>query len=134
MRNNVFAWNRDAQVWGWFDIADERHWPRLMQTASAGARPLSLEDLNLTFENNLYCPGPNQGLFNWGTTWKRHREFRSLDEVRRELSLARNSAVADFHVRDYSSLDLRVRANTPAVTMGCYSAGSIPRVRLGIAD
>ena len=28
IRHNVFAYNRDAQVWGWFDREDERHWPR----------------------------------------------------------------------------------------------------------
>ena len=27
IRNNVLAYNRDAQTWGWFDISDDRHWP-----------------------------------------------------------------------------------------------------------
>ena len=30
IHNNVFAWNRDAGVWGWFDVNDQRMWPRAM--------------------------------------------------------------------------------------------------------
>ena len=131
IRNNVFAWNRDAQVWGWFDIADERHWPRSMQTSSPAPRPLSLENLNLTFENNLYYPAPGRDLFNWGTTWKKHRKYESLDAVQKELSLAKNSKVTEFRVEDYSALDLRVAADSLAVKMNCYPRGPVPGVSLG---
>ena len=31
IRNNVLAYNRDAQVWGWFDVNDGRHWPAALQ-------------------------------------------------------------------------------------------------------
>src|ERR1019366_5814161 len=31
VRHNVFAYNRDAQLRGWFDTNDERHWPAAMQ-------------------------------------------------------------------------------------------------------
>ncbi len=27
IHNNVFAFNRDAGFWGWFDVDDQRHWP-----------------------------------------------------------------------------------------------------------
>ncbi len=80
VRHNVVAHNRDAQVWGWFDIADERHWPKAMQSEQAG--DLSLEELRLTFENNLYCPASGQGLFHWGVSWKQHKKYPTLDEVR----------------------------------------------------
>ena len=33
IRNNVMALNRDAQVWGWFDINDDRPWPAVLQDA-----------------------------------------------------------------------------------------------------
>ena len=150
IRNNVFAYNRDAQAWGWFDIDDERHWPRSMQQdpfvvtpsgvssqdALTGTREtrLSLEDLNLTFENNLYCPAPGQGLFNWGVTWKKHMRYENLDDVRKELSLAQGGAVAKFHVEDYPALDFRVRADSPALKMGCYPQGTIPGIKLGTAN
>lgn len=133
IRNNVLAWNRDAQVWGWFDIPDERHWPKAMQTTSPVARPSSLEDLNLRFESNLYCPAPGQGLFNWGTTWKKHRKYETLEAVQKELSLDQHSRVAEFPVEAFAALDLRVAADSPAVTMGCYPQGPVPGVRLGTA-
>ena len=163
VRNNVFAWNRDAQVWGWFDVPDERHWPKSVQTdalvvtpsgvfVSRASRPriagrmpatqtnaltgtlptgLSLEDLKLTFENNLYRPAPGQGLFHWGVTWKKHSKYESLDAVQRELSLAQNDRVAEFPVADYAALDLRVPADSPAVKMDCYPRGPVPGVLLG---
>lgn len=140
VRRNVFAWNRDAQVWGWFDVDDERHWPEAMQEASlvsrrsslakAGSNDLSLTELNLTFEHNLYCPGPNHGLFRWGVPWKRCERYETLDAVRRKLSLARHSEVREFRVRDFSSLDLRVPADSPALRMHAYPNGPVPGVRL----
>ena len=129
VRNNVLAWNRDAQVWGWFDVSDERHWPKSMQTAPQGGA--SLEDLNLKFEGNLYYPAAGQGLFNWGTTWKKHKYYETLDAVQKELSLDQNSQVVEFHVEDFAAVDLRVRADSPAVTMGCYPQGEVSGVRLG---
>ncbi len=144
-RNNVVAYNRDAQVWGWFDISDERHWPKAMQTNQGGevdgdlddsdkqaSSGLSLERLNLSFERNLYWAGPGQGLFNWGVTWKRHKKYGSLDDVFRELGLEKGSASIEFEVKDFSGLDLRIGPNSPAVKMGCYPRGEVPGVRLGI--
>jgi len=135
VRNNVFAFNRDAQVWGWFDIADERHWPKAMQAKQPDDRAptgsQSLKDLHLTFEDNLYCPGPGQGLFNWGVTWKRHRKYDNLADVRKELSLAEGGKIEAFGVHDYSALDFRVPADSPALRMGCYPRGTVPGVRLG---
>ena len=76
IHNNVMALNRDAQVWGWFDINDGRHWPAALQDAvekpkgkaaqdlaadylakdtAGGPVGLTLETLKITFENNLYC-------------------------------------------------------------------------------
>jgi len=148
VRNNVFAWNRDAQVWGWFDVPDERHWPKSMQTNALVVTPsgvssqdaltgtlqtgLSLEALKLTFEGNLYSPGPGQGLFNWGVTWKKNQRYDSLDQVQRELSFDTGSKVAEFHAQDFASLDLRIPPDSPAVKMGCYPQGTVPGVGLGV--
>ncbi|UCD49965.1 MAG: right-handed parallel beta-helix repeat-containing protein [Phycisphaerales bacterium] len=132
VRNNVFAFNRDAQVWGWFDIADERHWPGAMQGSREAAEALSLERLNLTLANNLYCPGPGQGLFHWGVTWKKHKKYTNLDDIREELAMAQGSETASFGVRDYAALDLRVPADSPALRLECYPRGAVPGVQLGI--
>ena len=138
IRHNVLAFNRDAQVWGWFDVGDERHWPKSVQAGApsnvlAGTLPTpsSLEDLRLTFDGNLYGPGVRQDLFNWGVTWKKHKRYENLDDMRRELAIDQRSEVIEFHVRDYSACDFRVPADSPTVKMDCYPHGPVPGVQLG---
>jgi hypothetical protein len=149
IRNNVLALNRDAQVRGWFDIADERNWPAAMQeradndkgqTARDSAangpagRPagLNLAALKISFENNLYFARPWQGLFVWGVGWKRHKAYGTLDDVRSELKLEYGSQTADLAVADYPLRDFRVPAQSLALKQGCYPKGDVPGVRLGI--
>jgi hypothetical protein len=92
---------------------------------------LSLEELHLTFDGNLYWPAPNQDLFNWGVTWKKRQRYPNLDELRKELAMDQDGRVAEFHVRDYPAFDLRVPQDSPAVKMECYPRGDVPGVRLG---
>jgi len=130
VRHNVLALNRDAQVWGWFDMSDERHWPRAMQS-QATPDGLSLESLKLALEGNLYGPAPGQGLFNWGVTWKKHKKYDNLSDVQQELSLTKASQVEAFAVQDFAALDFRVPPDSPALRMSCYPRGTVPGVRLG---
>ena len=153
IRNNVLAHNRDAQVWGWFDVDDGRHWPSSLQDVASrdkgtagrdlaagfqardalGAPAgLTLETLAITFANNLYDARPWQGLFNWGVDWKKHKKYAKLDDVRAELKLESGSEAAEFRVENYQSFDFRVPANSPALKMGCYPKGNVPGVKLGI--
>jgi parallel beta-helix repeat protein len=146
VRNNVLAYNQDAQVWGWFDIDDERHWPESMQRqlqiedaevdsdTSERRKRLSLEDLKLAFENNLYCPGAGQGLFIWGTKWKRSQNFDSLDEVQKILGLEKGSFIGEFKASNISGLDFSIRPNSVAITQGCYPKGTVPGVTLGSSE
>ena len=143
VRNNVLAYNRDAQVWGWFDINDERHWPKSMQEGLESRQSKAddgppdgseLKDLELTFEKNLYRPGLGQGLFNWGVTWKRHKKYLDLETMHRELSLGRGSRVVDIGIKDFHKLDLRASMDSPAIQMQCYPKGNVPTVRLGIHE
>jgi hypothetical protein len=152
IRNNILARNRDAQVRGWFDINDGRHWPAALQDASekpkgnaaqdqaadylardtAGAPVgLTLEALKITFENNLYDAQPWQRLFTWGVEWKRHKTYATLEDVRSELKLESGSQTADFRVEDYLARDFRVPALSPALMMDCYPKGEVPGVKLG---
>lgn len=152
IRHNVLADNRDAQSWGWFDVLDERHWPRAMQKNKADAgeaaqdqakafgakdsngQPvgLSLENLKFTFAGNLYTPGDGGGLFHWGTSWRRNKAYPTLAAVRQELGLEQNSVVAPFLFGDSLTRDFRVPANSPALKMGCYPRGAVPDVQLGV--
>ncbi len=141
IRHNVLAYSRDAQVWGWFDIGDQRHWPAAMQDPATieleedEGQPtgLSLEKLNLAFQDNLYYAAADQGLFNWGVTWEgTHRRYASLDELRANLDLDSGGVVADPGFADSTGRDFRVRADSPIVSMGCYPQGEVPGVRLGV--
>lgn len=133
IRNNVMALNRDAQVWGWFDLDDGRLWPAAMQEATEkkSGSGLTLEKLAFTFEGNLYGARPWQGLFNWGVDWKRHKIYGTLDEVRSELKLERGGRAEEFNIEGFPSRDFRVPAGSPMLKMGCYPKGEVPGVKLG---
>jgi len=132
VRNNVIALNRDAQTWGWFDISDGRHWPA--GGSDGSANELSLEKLKLTLKENLYFAGPGAELFNWGVTWRKNKRYQSLEQVRQELGLEQGSKYAELGFNDFSALDFRVSADSPAVRMKCYPQGTIPCVQLGILE
>ncbi|MBN2594833.1 MAG: hypothetical protein JXA81_15105, partial [Sedimentisphaerales bacterium] len=132
VRNNVVTLNRDAQTWGWFDILDNRHWPA--QDSDGDANGLSLDKLNLTLRDNLYFAGPDAELFNWGVTWKKNKRYQSLEQVRQELGLEQGSKYAEPAFNDFSALDFRMPADSPAVKTGCYPQGRIPCVQMGILE
>ena len=155
VRHNVLADNSDAQIWGWFDDVDERQWPKKMHVFQERERAgymsqadldrhlqtdrdlkvptgLSLETLHIVLADNLYDSPDGQGLFHWGTTWLRHRDYDDLASVRRELGLEQGGVVAPVLFNDYEARDFRVPASSPALKMGCYPHGTVPDVRLGI--
>jgi len=132
IRNNVIALNRDAQTWGWFDVTDNRHWPAMGGNSNADG--LSLEKLALSLRDNLYFAAPGAELFNWGVTWKQNKRYQSLEQIQEELGLEQGSKSAEFTVNDFSGLDFRVPADSPAVKMRCYPQGKVPGVQLGILE
>jgi len=150
IRNNVFAFNRDAQVWGWFDVSDGRAWPasttqpdehgnapndvaaKYQARAKSGPPPgTDIKALHLQFTDNLYATRPGQALFNWGVPWKRHTKFTSLDDVRRELALEPTGQLAELIFHDPSEHDYRVPPGSAAIRMKCYPQGGVPWVVLG---
>ena len=139
VRNNVLAYNRDAQVWGWFDLDDQRHWPAAMQDpatlrpAEAGQPTgLTLEKLHFAFVGNSYFAAPGQGLLNWGVTWGKNRRYASLEEVRGELHLATAGVVVEPDFADMTAGDFRVPAASPLLREGRYPQGEVPGVKLGV--
>jgi parallel beta-helix repeat protein len=139
VHHNVLAHNEDAQVWGWFDVDDERHWPAPMQegktqSARSDGGPIAptLETLKLGHHHNLYYAAPGQGVLNWGTARRRNRRYASLDEARAELGLEDGSEVVDPQFADIATRDFRVPADSPLLKNGCYPQGDVPGVKLGI--
>ncbi|MGA2501358.1 MAG: hypothetical protein ABSH20_26765, partial [Tepidisphaeraceae bacterium] len=155
VRNNVLAYNRDAQCWGWFDTSDGRHWPAEMRTA-AGVKQARLEQdaagaytakdgrgqptgltlplLKLNHGDNLYCASAGQGLFNWGVAWGFNKKYKTLADAQKELTLEQGSETADPGFASYLTRDFRVPANSPAIRMRAYPQGEVPDVRLGVIE
>jgi hypothetical protein len=154
IRNNIIVFNRDAQVWGWFDVKDNRHWPagsgpQNQEEPSGAAKPgdiaaayaaradkghpqgLTLDALNLRFANNVYCAAPGQGWFKWGTTWGRHSVYSNLSQFQSELGIDTGSRVLDPRFADLLTLDLRLAADTMSALEESYPRGPVPGVLLG---
>src|SRR5262249_21617434 len=132
IRTNVFAANTHAQVWGWWDVDDDRHWPASSPHRSAIAKDgQSLEALRITFVSNLYDPPAGRPAFRWGVEWKTNRAYDSLESLRADLGFEQGGRIGRFVARDAIVRDLRVAADSPAVALGAYPQGDVPGVRLG---
>ena len=133
IRNNIFAANRDAQVWGWFDTDDGRQWPvASREHQNVPKNRLSLEALQITFSSNLYDPPTGQPFFRWGVDWKPNRAYSTLEELRRELNVEQGGRIAHLVLKDDLTHDLRVPPDSPALALGAYPKGEVPGVRLGV--
>ena len=153
VRNNVLAYNRDAQCWGWFDMKDGRYWPAAMREAmgvkdgraeqdqareyvakDGKGQPtgLTLEKLKLDHGDNAYFAAAGQGLFAWGPAWAKNKRYEKLADVQRELAMEKGGEIADPRFADWSMRDFRVPADSAAIRMKAYPQGAVPGVRLGI--
>jgi hypothetical protein len=136
IRNNVIAYNQKAQTRGWFDVSDQRHWPRKLQEAkperaTARIEGVSLEALHLDFSNNLYACDDNQPLFIWGTNWLRHVDYSTLATIQSELNLEKGSRLLPLAFQDFVKRDFRIPKHSPVFRMKCYPRGEVPDVMLG---
>ena len=128
VRNNVIAYNRDAQTRGWFDVTDQRHWPGKLQTPASNT---SLEGLGIVMGQNVYAREENQPLFIWGAEWRRHQNYQTIDAIQSELNLENGSQLVDLKFVAPAKRDLRLPQESPAFEMKCYPVGDVPDVRLG---
>ena len=155
IRHNIIAFNRDAQIWGWFDMNDGRQWPanaaegRVAQ-ASKASKPgdiagayavssnngqptgLTLEKLRLSFEENVYFAGPGQGWFEWGVTWGRHKSYAKLSDFQAQLGIDKGSRVLELGFGNLSGLDYRLSAEAMSGMSQSYPQGPVPGAMLGV--
>jgi hypothetical protein len=155
VRRNIIALNRDAQVWGWFDMQDGRHWPaKAMEHQADQARDttkpgdiagaytakdragypqgLTLEKLRLSFGENFYFAEPRQGWFEWGVSWGQHKSYPKLSDFQADLGIDLGSVVFDPGFANLSALDCRLSAKAMAALRLSYPQGPVPGVILGV--
>jgi len=154
IRRNIIALNRDAQIWGWFDMKDERHWParaKEVQTrVGDAARPgdiagayaakesarhpqgLTLEKLRLSFVENIYFAEPGQGWFEWGVSWGRHKSYAKLSDFQADLGIDVGSRMFDPGFANLSAIDFRIGAQAMAVLKDSYPQAPAPQAILGV--
>jgi hypothetical protein len=156
IRRNIFAYNRDAQVWGWFDVKDNRHWPAnpprgasnggattapvtaratdnsALKSPSAQPEGLTLEKLRLQFDENVYFAAPGQGGFNWGVSWARHKRYPTLADFQANLGIDAASVVLDPGFAGVAAWDYRLRSDRMAQLKERYPKGPLPGVTLGL--
>jgi hypothetical protein len=135
--HNIIAFNRDAQIWGWFDMKDNRHWPATgtehgTAENSKGGDHLTLEKLQLVFADNVYFAGPGDGLFEWGVTWGRHKSYSTLGDFQASLGIDTGSQVLDPAFADLNALDLRLPASLLGIFRRNYPQGPVPGIILGL--
>ncbi len=131
--HNIIAFNRDAQIWGWFDMKDNRHWPAgnsKLPEATVPGKSLSLEKLNLKFVDNVYFAGPGEGWFEWGVTWGRHKSYATLADFQSDLGIDSGSRVLDPQFTNVNGLDLPLPATMLDSLRECYPRGPVPETIL----
>ncbi|HUC84632.1 MAG TPA: right-handed parallel beta-helix repeat-containing protein, partial [Candidatus Acidoferrales bacterium] len=137
IRGNLIAFNRDAQVWGWFDMADNRHWPAPNAGADStsasrnGQHHLVLSDLRLRFADNVYGAGTGRPLFEWGPGWARHKSYPTLADFRSDLGIDDGGRMMDPGFANVAARDFRVPRNLMSELHGAYPQGSVPDCSLG---
>jgi hypothetical protein len=154
IHRNIIAFNRDAQVWGWFDTKDGRQWPAQKQEtepakvdesskpgdiadpygAKSHARQptgLTLEKLRLSFVDNVYYAGTGQNWFEWGVTWGRHKSYANLADFQADLAIDKGSRAEAPAFANLSALDLRLKPDAMAALLPCYPQAPVPGVILG---
>jgi hypothetical protein len=134
--NNVIAYNRDAQMRGWFGINDQRYWPRKLQEtdperAAPPQVPASLEKLGLALSDNIYARKENQPFFIWGTSWLRHIAYSTITDIQADLGLERDSELAPLEFHNIRELDFRLPSDSAVFRMNCYPRGEVPDAKLG---
>ena len=107
IRHNIIAYNRDAQIWGWFDMHDNRHWPASLGIQSVPDQ-LTLEKLRLNFENNVYYAAAGEGWFEWGVTWARHKSYPDLSAFQADVGIDKASRVLAPDFANPNALDFRL--------------------------
>ena len=115
--HNLFAYNRDVQVAGWFDIDDGRHMPP------------KLADLHIAFEGNRYAMHPGQDFWQWGVPWRRGVRYDNPEAVADALMIAAGEKMLErFDISDAGAAGLVVTPD--ADTTDALPKGAVPGLQV----
>ena len=153
IRRNIIVLNQDFQIRGWFDTDDDRAWPARTAgadgvkavtakpgdvaaryaTTNSAAQPqgLTLEQLRLHFQDNVYFAASDQGWFAWGTDWRRHEIYATLSDFQSALGIDRGSQAFNPQFADIAQRDFRVSQEMFSRLKESYPRGDVPGVTLG---
>ena len=145
IRNNIIAYNRDGQVYAWFNQKDERHLPskipgkiaikpdEIKRDEKGQPTGMTLEDLNIRFENNTYYAYPDQGMIKWGPSFsKSQRVYPAITEFQADLKIDAGGKIIEPMFSDLRAKDFRLSRKDMAALKGNYPKGDVPGVVLGI--
>jgi hypothetical protein len=145
IQHNLIAFNRDAQIGGWFDVRDNRHWPATGTNRIIGAvtvatlgdeehepEGLTLETLRLHFEENIYFAAPGEGFIKWGVPWSRHKSYSDLIAFQSDLDIDTGSRVIEPGFSDMLARDYRLTRQAMDDLKQCYPKGPVPGCVLGV--
>jgi hypothetical protein len=106
--------------------------PRATNNAAAlQPRNLSLEKLHLAFADNVYYAGAAQGLFEWGASWRQHKNYASLAEFQSSLGIDQGSRVQEPGFANQAARDFRIPTSLMENVSQCYPQEPVPGVILG---
>jgi hypothetical protein len=154
IRGNLIVFNQVFQIRGWFDTDDNRPWPakdmgvngsgtstpKLVDLAQGYAvtnsvtqpRALTLEQLQLHLEDNIYFAAPGQGWFAWGVDWKRHESYATLIDFQSALGIDKGSQTFDPQFAGIAQRDFRVTPEILSRLKESYPRSTVPEVTLGV--
>ena len=94
---------------------------------------LSLEDLKITFQGNVYALDPKQPLFIWGANWKRKQEFKDIASLNKTLRFeGQESRILPAFPVDLAKRDFRFPGELLTRVQHAYPRGRTPDCLLGI--
>ena len=143
VRNNIFAFNTTAQVWGWFATEDSRHLPAGHPRANHDSsemfddqgfpRGAKLSDLNLRFEGNVFALADGEfPAYRWGPSWSNPLRLETLREVQSELGLGATDTAHSLVFAMPEKDDFRIPARLADELRGNYPRIKLPLVQTGL--
>jgi hypothetical protein len=102
------------------------------KSSSGQPEGLTLEKLRLSFVENVYFAGPDQGWFQWGVSWGRRKSYSNLTDFETDLHIDKGGRVWEPAFVDLIGSDFRLSGEAMKNVEQNYPQGLVPGVSLGV--